>query len=160
MRMRTRARLRGFGVIAAIVVLVLLSALAAAIVSLSTTQSTTLSQDILSARAMQTAHAGTEWGLYQAFNGASAWSGASCNSGTQSSPVTATVDTSALNGFQATVTCWSSTYNEGESAPGVSKTVRVYQIKSVACPAAPCPRTGATAAAPGYIERSRFAVGI
>lgn len=160
--MRTTAlRLQGgFGVIAAIVVLVLLSTLAAAIVALSNTQSITLSQDILSARAMQTARAGTEWGLYQAFSNASAWGGASCNTGTQGIPVTATVDTAALNGFQATVSCWSAVYNEGETSPGVPKTVRVYQITSVACPAAPCPQTGATTTGPGYIERRRAAVGI
>lgn len=151
---------RGFGMIAAIVILVLLSALAAAIVALSNTQSLTVSQDILSARAMQTARAGTEWGLYQAFGNASAWGGASCNSGTQGSPVTTTVDTSALNGFQATVSCWSAVYNEGESSPGVPKTVRVYQITAVACPAAPCPQTGAATAGPGYVERRRAAVGI
>ena len=151
---------RGFGVIAAIVVLVILSTLAAAIVALSTTQSMTLSQDILAARATQTARAGTEWGLFQAFSNAAAWNGASCNTGTQLAPVSATLDTSAVNGFQATVTCWSAVYNEGESAPKVSKTIRIYRILSVACPAAPCPQNGAGTTASNYVERRREAVGI
>lgn len=159
--MTRAARLQsGFGVIAAIVVLVILSVLAAAIVALSTTQSAVLAQDVLSARATQTAHAGTEWGLFQAFGNTSAWGGASCNNGTETLPVSATVDTSAINGFQATVTCWSRVFNEGETEPGVSRTVRVYQVTAVACPAAPCPQTGAATAAATYVERRREAVGI
>lgn len=150
----------GFGVIAAIVVLVILSTLAAAIVALSSAQSTVLAQDVLSARATQTAHAGTEWGLFQAFANANVWGGASCNNATEVAPVTATVNTLAINGFQATVTCWSRQYNEGETTPGVARTVRVYQITSVACPAAPCPQAGAATAAPGYAERRREVVGI
>lgn len=151
----------GFGAIAAIVVLVMLSALAAAIVSLSATQSATVALDVLSARATQTARAGTEWGLFQAFSGGNGWSGgASCIGATAAAPVSATVDTSAINGFQATVTCWSVTYNEGETSPGVSRVVRVYQITSVACPAAPCPQMGAATAGPNYVERRRAAVGI
>lgn len=149
----------GFGVIAAIVVLVILAALAAAIVSLGSTHSVTVAQDVMAARAMQTARAGTEWGLTQAFNGASVWGGASCNTGTELAPVSATVDTQAINGFQATVSCWSKTYNEGETTTGFRQ-VRIYQILSVACPAAPCPQTGAATAGPGYIERSREVVGM
>lgn len=150
----------GFGVIAAIVVLVMLSALAAAIVAMSSTQSVVLAQDALSARAAQTAHAGTEWGLAQAFANANAWSGASCNSATEAAPVSATVDTSAINGFQATVNCWSYVYREGETSPGTAKQVRVYQLTSVACPAAPCPQAGPATAAAGYVERRREAVAV
>jgi MSHA biogenesis protein MshP len=138
---------KGFGMIAAIVVLV----------ALSSTQSLVLSQDVLSARAMQTARAGTEWGLYQAFSNAAAWGGASCNAG---GPVSATLDIKAITGFQATVTCRSSAYNEGETAPNISNVIRIYRIESVACPAAPCPQTGPGAAATSYIERRREVIGI
>ena len=148
---------KGFGMIAAIVVLVMLASLAAAITALSSAQSLVLSQDVLSARAMQTARAGTEWGLYQAFSNASAWGGASCNTG---GAVSATLDVKAITGFQATVTCRSSAYNEGETAQGVSKVIRIYRIESVACPAAPCPQTGSGVTAASYIERRREVIGI
>ena len=151
---------RGFGVIAAIVVLVMLSALAAAIVAMSSTQGAVLAQDALSARAEQTAHAGTEWGLAQAVANANVWGGSSCNNGSEASPVSATVDTSAINGFQATVTCWSYVYREGETSPGTARQVRVYQLTSIACPAAPCPQAGAATAAVGYAERRREAVAV
>jgi MSHA biogenesis protein MshP len=155
-------RQRGFGVIAAIVVLVILATLAAAIVALSTTQSSILAQDILSARAVQSARAGTEWGLFQAFSNANVWNGgtASCNTGTEALPVTATVDTSAVNGMQATVTCWSRRYSEGEESMGVSAFVRLYQVSSVACPNAPCPQTGPEIARANYVERRREAIGM
>ena len=151
---------RGFGVIAAIVVLVIMAALAAAIVALSTTQSSVLAQDVLSARAAQSARAGTEWGLFQAFSNANAWGGVSCNTANETAPVTATVDTSAINGLAVTVTCWSRTYREGETSLNVSRVVRVYQITAVACPAAPCPNVDAAVARANYVERRREVSGM
>jgi MSHA biogenesis protein MshP len=56
-------RQRGFGVIAAIVILVILAGLAGFIVSISTTQSITFAQDVQGARAYQAARAGVEWGI-------------------------------------------------------------------------------------------------
>lgn len=141
-------RERGFGAIAAIMVLVVLAGLAAAIVSLGTTQQATSAQDIRSARAWQAARAGNEWGLYQALKGI--WN--ACSGASQ------TLDLTADNGFNVTVYCDSWLYNEGETAPGAARTVRVFRIRAVACPAATCPADGATAAAPGYIERSRAVI--
>lgn len=158
--MKLRGKQFGLGMIAAISVLLILAVLSAAIVALSSTQSVVLAQDVLSARAEQTARAGTEWGLFQAFSNASTWGGASCNAGTPAVPVSATVDTSAINGFQATVTCWSREYQEGEDGAGNPNLVRVYQLTSIACPAAPCPQAGAATAASGYVERRREAVGM
>lgn len=54
---------RGFGVIAAIVILVILAGLAAFVVSITTTQNITLAQDVMGARAYQAANAGIEYGL-------------------------------------------------------------------------------------------------
>jgi MSHA biogenesis protein MshP len=53
----------GFGVIAAIVILVILAGLSAFIVSLTTTQNLTLAMDAQGARAYQAARAGVEIGL-------------------------------------------------------------------------------------------------
>ncbi|MDD5248837.1 MAG: hypothetical protein PHY45_07625 [Rhodocyclaceae bacterium] len=141
-------RQHGFGTIAAIVVLVILAALSAGIVSVGTTQQTSSAQDVMSARAWQAARAGNEWGLYQALKGI--WTTA-CDAATQTHQIDLTADT----GFHVTVTCNSWLYNEGVDPSGAAITVRLYQIKAVACPAATCPATGAAVASPGYVERTR-----
>jgi len=138
-------RHQGFGAIAAILIVVILAALAAAIVSISTTQQVTSAQDVMSARAWQAARAGNEWGLYKAFR-----------DGVCVAAPGNTLDLSADTGFHVTVHCESWPYNEGESVPGTPKVVRVYQITAVACPAATCPVTDASAAGIGYIQRARM----
>lgn len=147
----------GFGAVAAIVVLVILATLAAAIVSIGSSQQLTSAQDVLSARAWQAARAGNEWGLYLTRHNLD-WDGAgtSCNTGNR----TATLNLVAATGFNVTVSCESALYHEGEeeNPPGTlaAKTVRIYEIRAVACPAAACPSTaGATVASPGYVERTR-----
>ncbi|MEY4750880.1 MAG: hypothetical protein RIQ60_3094 [Pseudomonadota bacterium] len=138
---------RGFGVIAAIVVLVLLAALAAAIVRVGGTAQVSQAQDIQAARAWQAARAGTEWGLYQALKGS--W--ANCAAGTSQ-----TLDLRAdTGGMRVTVSCSSLAYNEGEASPGVPLVRRVYTLDAVACnAAASCPDNNA-AVQPGYVERRR-----
>ena len=138
---------RGLGAIAVILVLVLLSALAAAVVRLSQGQQTGLALDIGAARASAAARAGVEWGLYQAFKGG--WT--TCAGASQ------TLDLTTDTGMRVTVTCNSSSYNEGESAPGTPRVVRIYTLDAVACNGgSTCP--DATAAGrPGYVERRRQA---
>ena len=137
---------RGFGAIAAIVVLVILALLAAAIVSLSSTQQLNAAQDLRAAKAWQAARAGNEWGLYRALQSGS------CKSAT-------TLDLTSTTGFYVTVVCASWTYNEGESSAGSAQTVTVYRITAVACPVASgCPASAANAAAAGYVERTRVVV--
>jgi len=133
-------RQQGFGIIAAIVVLVIMATLAGALVRLGTTQQATSAQDFLSARAWQAARAGTEWGLYRALGPA-----ASCVGST-------TLDLRASTGFAVTVTCTAQPFNEGESTPGTPQVNTSYSIEAVACNAAACP-DAALAATPGYIER-------
>ena len=74
------------------------------------------------------------------------------------SAATATLDLTADTGFYATVTCDSWLYNEGETVPGTAKTVRVFRIRSTACPVAGgC--TGANdASSPFYVERVRSVI--
>ncbi len=139
---------QGFGAIAAIMILVILAVLAAAIVSLGTTQQMTSAQDVMSAKAWQAARAGNEWGLYQALKGT--WT--SCSGASQS------LDLTADTGFHVTVSCDSWPYNEGETVPGTPQTVRLYRITAVACPAAACPATDASVAGAGYIERTRIVI--
>lgn len=134
---------RGLGAIAAVLVLVALATLAAAIVRLGSASQAATAQDWLATRALLTARAGLEWGLYQALKGA--WTGCS--------GVTQTLDLSADAGMRVTVSCNSALYNEGESAPGVARQVRVFTLDATACSiASTCP-DAAAASQPGYVER-------
>ena len=136
---------RGFGAIAAIVVLVVLATLAAAIVRVGHAAQMGSAQDVLGARTWAAARAGTEWGLYQAFKGG--WS--ACAGASQ------TLDLRSEAGVLVTVTCSSTVYNEGESAPGTAQTVRLYTINAVACNGTGACPDNARAVQPGYIERRR-----
>ncbi len=138
-----RSDQRGLGVIAAILVLVALAALAAAIVRLSTGANSTAAQAASTARTLLAARSGLEWGLYQAFKGS--W--ASCSGTAQ------TLDLTIDTGARVTVTCNSIVYNEGESAAGVARQLRVYTIDATACSiGATCPDASAVPQ-PGYVER-------
>ena len=140
----TAQRQRGFGALAAIVVLVVLAALAAAIVRFGGVAQATTAQSLLAARAAQAANAGTDWGLYQSLKGS--WVG--CTSASQS------LDLSASTGLYVTVSCSSRGYNEGETAPGTPRFVRMYTIDAVACSSPSCP-DNAAATTPNYVERRR-----
>ena len=147
-------REQGFGAIAAIVVLVILASLAAAIVSVSTTQQMTSAQDVQSARAWQAARAGNEWGLYKALDPdtpVDPWK--TCPNG--AGRLSKTLDLFEKTGFYVTVFCESWLYNEGESVPGTPKPVRVFRIEAIACTVNGCPASGAVVASPGYVERRR-----
>lgn len=137
-----KALQRGFGAIVAIIILVILATISAALVRLGTTQQATSTQDILSARAWQTARAGNEWGLYRVLGLAG-----SC------APLT-TLDLRATTGFSVTVSCSARTFNEGETTPGVPQVTTTYSIEAVACNSTACP-DAALAATPGYVERKR-----
>ena len=74
---------RGLGAITIIVVLVVLAGLAAAIVRLNVAAQSMAAQDVLAARAAQSARAGLQWGLYQALKGS--WTTCSGADGTLNS---------------------------------------------------------------------------
>ncbi len=135
---------RGFGAIAAIVILVIMATISAALVRLGTTQQLTSAQDVMSARAWQAARAGNEWGLDRALSSLSCFGATS-------------LDLRAATGFLVTVTCTAKNFNEGETAPGVPLVITTYSIEAVACNtgAAACP-DAALAATPGYVERKRL----
>lgn len=148
-------RERGFGVIAALLVLVVLAVLGGAIARMSWTQQISSAQDIDSARAQQAANAGAEWGLYQALKGS--WT--ACASASQN------IDMRATLGMVVTVTCNSTFYEEGQlqgttfDANGnpqyAPRSLRTYLIDAVACNSpTSCPNNG-LASGVGYVERRR-----
>jgi len=140
---------RGFAAVLAIVVLVIMATLAAALVTIGTTEQYTSTQDVLSARALSAARTGTDVGLFKALSSttpADPWK--SC------SGLSLNLDLSAETGFLVVVTCNSWVYNEGESAPGVPALVRVYRISATACNSTVCPDPSRVQT-PGYVERTR-----
>lgn len=107
-------KVRGFALIAAIFLLVVLGALAFYLVSLSTTQAFTSLLAVQSARAHYAARAGLDWGAYRALNGGA------CNGNIA-------VDAGSGATFIVTVACTADTaYGEA------SDTVQLWRITATA----------------------------
>jgi len=132
-------RQHGFSIVAAIFILVVLSALAGFIVSMTATQNVSIAQDFQAARAYQAARAGLEWGI-------SRW----LNSGTctPSTSPHVTFSDADLSGFTAVVTVTLVPAAATSSSGGRS----FCTIESTATP------TGATVGSIGYVERQMRAV--
>lgn len=126
-------RARGFAIVSAIFILVVLAALAGFIVSVTSTQNLTFAQDIQGARAYQAARAGTEWGIQQWL---SATPSTTCPSTLAGSPLTFT--DADLSGFQTVVV---------GTGPTASGGINFCTLVATATP------TGATSGSVGYAER-------
>jgi len=147
-RERVRERVRGFSLVSAIFLLVVIAALGTFAVTLSTSQQQSAALDVMGARAYQAARAGIEWaafGVSQTTPGtatlpASLWAG--CATG-------ATFAAGTLGGtlapFKVVVTCTSSPYTEGTNP---APTIYIYDITSTATGV-----NGAAVGSVGYIER-------
>lgn len=107
-------REHGFALVAALFLLVVLAALGAFIVRISTVQHQTVSLAIVSARAYQAARTGVEWGVYQALENGS------CGSSSLS------LTEAGLAGFAVQVDCSQSDHVEGTA------NVAVYTIEAFA----------------------------
>lgn len=127
-------RQKGFSIVAAIFLVVILSALGAFMVSLSTTQHIASTLDVRGARAYQAARAGIEWAAWQGIRNAAAF--ACATAGASTSTINFPGD---LADFTTTVACTSGTYDED------GNTVRVYSVTSTA-------RSG-VAGSVQYVER-------
>lgn len=151
-------RTHGFAIVSAIFILVVLAALGAFIVSISTSQHIGSALDIQGVRAYQAARAGAEWGMYQieatpAYNfsyGTPAAAVGSANPNTRACPASPTSFTPAaptLAAFTITVTCTATI--DANNGP------TVFRVVSTACnqPAAGACPNAAPAAGFDYIER-------
>ena len=121
---------RGFSIVAAIFILVVLSGLAAFIVSVTSNQNLSLAQSFESARAYQAARAGVEWGIANLLNNGA------CSGGSL------TFTDADLSRFTTTIT----------AIPSVGGGKTFCSISATASP------TGATAGSIGYVERNVLAV--
>lgn len=144
--MTIRLRQSGFAYIAAVILLIVVAIVCAALLRLSSTSQATINQNLLGARASLAARAGVEWGFYQLRNGGACF-------GEQT-----LADFAADSGFVVTVSCTRTSFNEGESSPGVAIAKAIYSIDAVSCNAATCPSgDAATVSQPDYVERRRIA---
>lgn len=142
----SRLRARGFSLVTAIFLLVVLSALGAFMVVFTGLQQKTIEVDVQGVRAYYAARAGINWAMYRALDPDNTI--APAQNAFAACPV-ATINTMAgtLAPFTVVITCPAPPldYTEG------NRTIRVYQITATACNQVTCP--AATPAA-GYVERS------
>jgi MSHA biogenesis protein MshP len=120
-------RQRGFSIITALFLLVILSLLGALMITLSTTQQVSSVLDVQGTQAFRAARAGIEWGIGRA-------SGGNC---VGSSTLT-------IESHTVLVTCSSSTFDEA----GTSR--MVYRLEATAS-------RGGSAGSLGFIERNVYA---
>jgi MSHA biogenesis protein MshP len=120
-------RTRGFALIPALFLIVVLGALALVAFRVGTGQQQAVIMSLQQARALAAAQAGIEWGAYQAVNG-------SCVAST-----TLNLTEAALTGFTVTVTCAATTFANGAA------TSSSYVLLSTA--------TAGTYGQPGYVHR-------
>ena len=123
---------RGFSLVSAIFLLVVIAALGTFAVTLFTTQQQSAAMDVLGSRAYQAARAGIEWGAYQLLI-----TGGGCAAATTAALPLA----NTLSGFTVNVACSSNSYTEDGT------TVNVYQLIS----------TAKQGTSPDYIERQMSA---
>jgi MSHA biogenesis protein MshP len=130
---------RGFSIVSAIFLLVVLAFLGVAMVSFSTSQQQSQAMDVMGSRAYHAAQAGIEWAAYyitkEPVNAPAAWAGCV--------PVTPVALAGDLAPFSpVAVSCVAASSVEGAS------TIWIYDVTATATP------TGAAPGAPNYIERS------
>ncbi len=126
-------RLRGFSIVSAIFILVVLAALGAFIVTVSTNQQIGSALDVQGERAFQAARAGVEWGVYKVQATAAYNFGyTSVDPNTRACPTSPTsftfpVTATTFVGFTVTVTCVDTVDPGGYGGP------TVYKVVATAC---------------------------
>lgn len=137
---------RGFSIVTAIFLLVVLAGLGAAMVTFSTSQHQSSALDVLGARAYQASRAGVEWAAFQIVQssvavpaGAGGFAG-QCQAGAPTASVALAGTLAAFS--PVSVACTANSAFEG------TRRVWVYRITSSASNAA-----AATPGATGYVER-------
>jgi MSHA biogenesis protein MshP len=119
---------RGFALVPALFLIVVLAVLAAVAVRVSMAQQSTVTLALSQARALAAAEAGIDWGAYTALNG-------TCQGATLS------LTEAALAGFTVVVTCTATGFTEG--SPSV--TYQSYAINATA--------SSGTYGTPDFVQR-------
>jgi MSHA biogenesis protein MshP len=145
-------RQKGFSIVPAIFLLVVLALLGAFIVSVTGIQQSSGQLDVLGVRAYQSARAGLEWGAWQVLDPNNTLNAGSCSPiampSCPASPQNLPALAGSLSGFTVTVTC----AQTADTFEG-NRNVRMFQLVATACnqpSAGSCPATTPTS---GYVER-------
>ena len=147
----------GFSIVSAIFILVVLAALGAFMVTISTTQQISSALDVQGARAYQAARAGVEWGIYKV-NSTNSFSPNPALANSRACPASSTsfafsLNASTLSSFSVTVYCTrvpvdDSPTNNPNNSPAV------YSIVAIACnQPSGCPNENPSTISANYIER-------
>lgn len=134
MRPELRRRQQGFGLVAALFVIIVITLVIAAMARLSTTQHGSNSLALQQARAYQAARAGLEWGISRAVN-----AGSCSNSGVSMAG-------GGLSEFTVSLTCSSTSYTDDDGSA-----FRLCQLSASA-------QNGSPGARPDYAFRRLSAV--
>ena len=132
---RSRERVRGFSLVSAIFLLVVIAALGTFAVTLSTSQQQSSALDVMGARAYQAARAGIEWAAFGVSQTAAGVQWAGC-----ASPPSFGVLGGTLAPFSVAVTCAAASSVEGTS------TFWIYDVTATA-------NTAGNPGDIGYVER-------
>jgi MSHA biogenesis protein MshP len=117
---------KGFSLVAAIFLLVVLALLGALIASVTGMQQASGQLDLLGVRAYHSARAGMEWAVHQALDPNHAITDCSMPS-CPTSPTHLSTLGGSLSGFTVSVTCAHTDTTES------NRTIRVFQIEAIAC---------------------------
>jgi MSHA biogenesis protein MshP len=153
----TRRLRRGFALVSAIFLLVVLAGLGVAMVTFSTSQHVSSGMDVMGARAYQAARAGVEWGLFQRLNPQARGAASSyCTSDTTAVTNSFTLPAgTTLSSFTVTVIC-TPTYDAAPAGnPPTAPGITVRTIMATACnqpSGGVCPN--ASPSTPGYVQRT------
>jgi MSHA biogenesis protein MshP len=150
---------RGFAIVTAVFLLVILAAIGVAIVTFSTVQQTSSAQDVMGARAYQAARAGVEWALYQRLNPqvsnpnvSPSYCSTASAAGTAVSNTFAMPSGTSLSPFTVTVQC-TATANANASNPIVVRTITSWACTQPAASGCPGTPTTSTGPATDFIQR-------
>lgn len=135
---------RGFSLVTAIFLLVVIAALGAFAVTISTTQQQSAALDVLGTRAYHAARAGIDWGAYRIIIGGSGGAFAVACQGGGAIPQPGALP-GAMAGFTVTVGCVATSHDEGARTVAGGNPVWIYNLTSTA--------TQGTVATPNYVER-------
>ena len=112
-----RIKQRGFTIVSAVFIVVILALIGSYIVSISSLTRTSENLGILGLRTYFAANSGLEWGIYQVTNGPGPYN---C----PASPTTLNLTQAGLNGFKVVVTCTQNTFIER------GKSFKIFEFES------------------------------
>jgi MSHA biogenesis protein MshP len=143
------ARQAGVAIMAAIFLLVTLSALGAFMLNFTNVQQSSSALDIEGTRAYWAAKSGLDWGMYQAYRNAA--NACACANGCSGGGGTANTSSVTVGNFTATVACTCTPVCE----EGVSKRIYNYSVNACNQPTGgACPNGNPTSA--NYVNRQVF----